>query len=230
MKLFSLIIIFLFGMYQMSMESGRWKPLFDGKSTSGWHKYGGGPVGEAWKVKDGLLYLDTLAKDGWKIKGGGDIVTDKDYENFHLKLEWKISKSGNSGIMFYVHEDPNQYPNSYETGPEMQILDNEGHPDAKIHKHRAGDLYDLIPCSTETVKPYGRWNKVDIIANRGDLTFKLNGKVVVHTKMWDQGWNDMVAASKFHQWPGFGTYRKGRICLQDHGNMVWFRNIRIKEL
>ncbi len=230
MKLFSLILIFLFGMYQMNMGGGKWTPLFDGKSTAGWHKYGGGPVGEAWKVSDGLLYLDTLAQDDWKIKGGGDIVTDKEYENFHLQLEWKISRGGNSGIMFYVHEDARQYPNSYETGPEMQILDNEGHPDARIHKHRAGDLYDLIPCSVETVKPYGHWNKVDIIANRGDLTFKLNGKVVVHTKMWDQQWNDMIAASKFHQWPGFGTFRKGRICLQDHGNMVWFRNIRIKEL
>ncbi|MCO6461718.1 MAG: DUF1080 domain-containing protein [Saprospiraceae bacterium] len=234
LKVFILPILFLLGHLLYTKEDAscrkKWKPLFDGVSTRGWHKYGGGDVGSAWKVKDGTLMLDMSEKDGWKTKSGGDIVTDEEYENFHLRLDWKISKGGNSGIMFYVHEDPKVYPNSYETGPEMQVLDNEGHPDAKIIKHRAGDLYDLISCRKEVVKPYGQWNKAEIIADHGKLTFKLNGIVVVQTMMWDAGWEKMVAESKFKQWPGFGTYKKGRICLQDHGNTVWYRNIEIKEL
>jgi hypothetical protein len=213
-----------------SPDKKKWTPLFDGKTTKGWHTYGAAGIGEAWKVKDGILYLDTLGKDGWKIKGGGDIVTDKEYENFHLSLEWNISKGGNSGIMIYVHEDMSKYPNSYETGPEMQILDNDGHPDGKIHKHRAGDLYDLIPCKVETAKPFGQWNHAEIISKDGKLTFILNKVKVVETTMWNESWKEMISKSKFNQWPGFGTFKRGRICLQDHGNMVQYRNIKIKEL
>jgi len=207
-----------------------WQLLFDGTTAQGWHKYGGGPVGSAWKIADNTLYLDTSKKVNGKVEGGGDIVTDEEFENFHLKLEWKISKNGNSGIMFYVNEDTAKYKRSYETGPEMQVLDNEGHPDAKIIKHRAGDLYDLISCSKETVKPAGEWNLAEIKCVNGKLDFYLNGENVVSTMLWDDGWTKMVAASKFKQWPGFGTYKKGRICLQDHDNMVWYRNIKIKKL
>jgi hypothetical protein len=132
-----------------------WQILFDGKTTKGWHKYGGGAVGEAWKVTDGVLSLDTSKKYDkdpsekvdMKIVGGGNILTDEEYENFHLKLEWKISPNGNSGIMFYVNEDTAKFKEPYMTGPEMQVLDNEGHPDGKLFRHRAGDLYDLINCS-----------------------------------------------------------------------------------
>jgi len=231
--LYCLPVLFLAGILQFmgnSCKKGKWISLFDGKTTKGWHKYGGGQVGEAWKVKNGELFLDTLGTDDWKIKGGGDIVTDTEFENFHLKLEWKISKGGNSGIMFYVQEDTALYKNSYETGPEMQVLDNDGHPDGKIHKHRAGDLYDLIPCKVETVRPYGQWNKAEVIADHGKLTFILNGTKVVETTMWDRAWKDMIFKSKFNQWPAFGTFKKGKICLQDHGNLVWYRNIQIREL
>src|SRR5690606_31738521 len=119
---------------------------------------------------------------------------------------------------------------SYFTGPEMQVLDNAGHPDAKIFKHRAGDLYDLIPSSTETVKPFGEWNQAEIILNKGKLQFFLNGKQVVETTMWDADWNDMVAKSKFATMPDFGKYHSGKIVLQDHGDEVWYRNILIKKL
>ncbi|MGQ0739300.1 MAG: 3-keto-disaccharide hydrolase [Bacteroidota bacterium] len=207
-----------------------WKLLFDGRTTKGWHQYGGAPVGAAWKIADGALYLDNSRKEDGKIVGGGDIVTDKKLKNFHLKLEWKISPAGNSGIMFYVNEDTAAYKRPYETGPEMQVLDNNGHPDAKIQKHRAGDLYDLISCTKETVKPVGEWNLAEIKCVKGKLDFYLNGENVVSTMMWDDAWAKMVAASKFKQWPGFGTFKKGRICLQDHGDMVWYRNIVIKKL
>jgi hypothetical protein len=210
-----------------------WQLLFDGQSTKGWHKYGGKPVGSAWKVSEGNLYLDTTIKDeknNWQIKDGGDIITDEEFENFHLKLEWKIAKDGNSGIIFFIHEDTAKYQWPWMTGPEMQVLDNAGHADAKIIKHRAGDLYDLISCSKETVKPYGEWNLAEIIANKGKLDFFLNGVNVVSTTMWDEAWKKMVAGSKFKQWPGFGTYNKGKIGLQDHGNAVWYKNVMIKKL
>lgn len=207
-----------------------WQLLFDGQTASGWHKYGGGPVGSAWKIADGTLYLDTASKKDGKIVGGGDIVTSEEYENFHLQLDWKISPNGNSGIMFYVIDDSVKYKKPYETGPEMQVLDNEGHRDGKIIKHRAGDLYDLISSSKETVKPVGEWNHAEIKAMNGKLDFYLNGENVVSTTMWDDNWKQMLAKSKFKEWKDFGTYKKGKICLQDHDNLVWYRNIMIKKL
>lgn len=211
------------------IEDG-WVSLFDGKTTAGWHKYGGAPVGSAWKVEDGVLHLDANQKENWQIKDGGDIVSDKEYENFHLKLEWKIDTCGNSGIIFNIHEDTAKYEFPWMTGPEMQVLDNSCHPDAKIIKHRAGDLYDLITSAPETVKPALEWNLAEIKSQNGTLEFYLNGVKVVTTTMWDEGWKKMIAGSKFKAWPDFGTYKKGRIALQDHGNHVWFKNIKIKEL
>jgi hypothetical protein len=211
-------------------QQNGWQLLFDGRTTHGWHTYGGTGIGSAWKVNDGMLWLDTSSKQDWQVKNGGDIVTDDEFENFDLRLEWKISKNGNNGVMFYVHEDKPKYNWPWETGPEMQILDNDGHPDGKIHKHRAGDLYDLIASRIETVKPVGEWNQVEIIALNGKLDLYLNGTDVVSTQMWDDNWRALVASSKFKSMPGFGTYKRGRIALQDHGNMVWFRNVMIKRL
>jgi hypothetical protein len=213
-----------------AQKADGWQLLFDGVSTKGWHKYGGASVGSAWKVADGTLYLDTTVKDGWQIKDGGDIVTDEEFENFHLKLEWKVSKDGNSGIMFYVHEDSTKYKYPWMTGPEMQILDNAGHADSKINKHRAGDLYDLISCSKETVKPAGEWNLAEIKCVNGKLDFYLNGENVVSTTLWDEAWKKSLAATKWKDHKDFGTYKKGRIALQDHGNTVWFKNVMIKKM
>lgn len=204
-----------------------WQKLFDCKSTSGWHTYGKQQAGAAWKVDNGALYLD--AKNKTK-ETGGDLVTNEEFSNFHLKLEWKISKNGNSGIIFFVNEDLSKYPASYNTGPEMQVLDNDGHADGKINKHRAGDLYDLIASSSEPVKPVGQWNKVEIVANNGKLDFFMNGIKVVSTTMWDDQWKKMVAGSKFKTMPGFSIYKSGKIALQDHGDEVWYRNIQIKRL
>jgi hypothetical protein len=210
-----------------------WQLLFDGTSMKGWHKYGNKPVGTAWKVADGSFYLDTTVKENWQIKDGGDIVSDEAFENFHLKLEWKIAKDGNSGIIFYVHEDTTKYDYVWKTGPEMQILDDKGHPDSKIPKHRAGDLYDLISCTNEAqkpLKPVGEWNLAEIKSINGKLDFYLNGTNVVSTTMWNDAWKKMIAASKFNTMPGFGTYKKGHIALQDHGNMVWYRNVMVRKL
>lgn len=200
--------------------------IFDGKTTQGWHTYGKDFVGKGWSVENGTLHFDPKNKNN----DGGDIVTDKEYADFHLKLEWKISPKGNSGIIFYVNEDLSKYKQTYLTGPEMQVLDNDGHPDGKITKHRAGNLYDMIQSSSEPVKPVGEWNLAEIISKKGKLTFKLNGVTVVKTTMWDDNWKNLISNSKFAKWQGFGTYKKGRIALQDHGDQVWYRNIMIKEL
>lgn len=206
-----------------------WISLFDGETFTGWHKYGGGEVGKAWKIENGELFLDAANKDGWQTGDGGDIVTDQEFENFHFQTEWKIAPNGNSGIIFLVNESE-EYDYPWQTGPEMQVLDNDGHPDAKIISHRAGDLYDLIVSSEETVKPVGEWNLAEIIANDGELTLRLNGVDVVKTTMWTPEWETLIADSKFKDMPGFGKYKKGRIALQDHGDIVHFRNIRIKNL
>ena len=206
-----------------------WQPLLSSTSKTGWHIYNNRSDGSAWSVQNGTLHLDPKEKIDRKTVGGGDIVTDQEFDNFHLQLEWKVEKGGNSGVIFYIKEEP-RFEQTWHTGLEMQVLDNAVHTDAKIHKHKAGDLYDLISGSPDMVKPAGDWNKVDIIANRGALEFKLNGTSIVKTTLWDEKWKQLVSESKFKQWSEFGTYKSGRIALQDHGDPVWYRNIRIKRL
>lgn len=206
-----------------------WTDLFATNDFSSWHKFGGGEVGNAWKIEDGVVYLDAKNKDGWQTGDGGDIVTNEEYENFHLKYDWKISQGGNSGVIFLAHESP-EYNYAWNTGMEMQILDNEGHADAKIISHRAGDLYDLIVSSEETVKPHGEWNSAEIIVNNAELELILNGTTVVSTTLWTPEWEALIAGSKFKDMPNFGTFKKGKIALQDHGDEVFFKNVLIKKL
>lgn len=202
-----------------------WVSLFDGQTLQGWHAYGQSAAGSAWNVDSGAIHLDPSKKEG-----RGDLVTDQEFGNFDLELDWKISKNGNSGIIFYVQEDTTKYKNTYNSGVEMQVLDNAGHPDAKIIKHRAGDIYDLITSSPETVKPAGEWNHVEIRSENGKLDCYLNGTQVISTELWTDEWKKLVANSKFKDMPGFGTFKTGHIALQDHGDEVWYKNIRIKRL
>lgn len=206
-----------------------WKKLFDGKTKRGWHIYRNEGDGSSWQVEDGMLVFIPKKQSASGVRAGGDIVTDGEYENYHLSLEWKISEGGNSGIIFNVKEDE-QFEHTYHTGMEMQVLDNDKHGDGKIKKHRAGDLYDLISCTRETVKPVGEWNHAEVVMNNGEMKLYLNGENVVSTTVWDSNWDKMVAGSKFRDMPGFGKFKKGRISLQDHGDKVWYRNIKIKEL
>jgi hypothetical protein len=207
-----------------------WQQLFDGKEIKGWHTYGNTAPGKAWRVDDGAIHFDPAAKKSMGNKEGGDLVTDEAYENFHLALDWKVAPNANSGIIFLVQDDPKKYNATYLTGPEMQVLDNAGHPDAKIYKHKAGDLYDLIASSKEAQKPAGEWNHAEIVLNKGKLDFHLNGVNVVSTTMWDDNWNQLVAGSKFKGWSDFARNKSGHIALQDHGDPVWFKNIQIKRL
>jgi hypothetical protein len=209
-----------------------WQLLFDGKTFDGWHSFNKNAVGKKWQVtENGEIHLTGGAKAGtYQTNDGGDIVTSQEFDNFHLSLDWKINTCGNSGIIFYVKEDSTKYKEVWNTGPEMQVLDNSCHPDAKIIKHRAGDLYDLISCSKETVKPALEWNHAEIKSLNGKIDFYLNGENVVSTTFWDDNWRKMLAASKFKTMPDFATFKKGKIALQDHGDLVWYKNVKIRRL
>lgn len=201
-----------------------WVLLFDGKTISEFRGFRKEQVPASWQVEDGAIALVG--------KGGGDLVTKDQYENYEFSIDWKISEGGNSGIIYNVSEDP-QYKATYHTGPEMQVLDNEKHPDAKQGKNgnrQAGANYDLIPVATPAVKPVGQWNTAKIVVKNGNVEHWLNGKKVVSYQLGSPEWEAMVKASKFASMPGYGRIRKGHIALQDHGDKVWYRNIKIRPL
>ncbi|MDB5248495.1 MAG: glycosyl hydrolase [Segetibacter sp.] len=204
--------------------------LFDGSTTNGWHTYGYNTAGNAWVVTDGAVGLNMATKSSWPRNESRDLLTNEEYENFHFIYDWKIGTKGNSGVIFLVNEDKVKYRTTYQTGLEMQVIDNNGHPDAKNIKHRAGDLYDLISSSSEPAKPANEWNHAEIILNKGKLDFYLNGVHIINTTMWDDNWKKLVAGSKFKSMPAFSTFKKGKIALQEHGEEVWFRNLKIKRL
>ncbi|WP_417363297.1 3-keto-disaccharide hydrolase [Galbibacter sp.] len=203
-----------------------WEVLFDGSNFDSWHMYNTGkPVSAAWSIEDGAMVLTPgdLA---------GNIVTNKAYTNFVLSLDWKISEGGNSGIFWGVVEDE-KYHEPYQTGPEIQVLDDERHPDAKAGTtHQSGALYDMIAPSKKVVKPAGQWNnsvlEINHITNKGSVT--LNGTKIVEFPVHGEAWEAMIADSKFKGWEGFGMYKTGKVGLQYHGDKVSFRNIKIKEL
>ena len=208
-----------------------WLVLFDGTSTEGWRNHGNETFPEGgWLIEDGTLKCEGSGK-GEAGGRGGDIIYDRKFKDFHLKLEWKISEGGNSGILYLAQEIPNE--KIWKSAPEMQILDNERHPDAnkgKDDNRKAGSLYDLIPANPQNAKPAGEWNMVEVMVYQGTVVHKMNGEVVLEYHLGTEDWNNLVANSKFKDLPEFGKYREGYIGLQDHGNDVWFRNIMIKEL
>lgn len=209
-----------------------WKLLFDGKTTEGFRNFKKKTLGSKWEVDKGTLHYAGKNKnesDFQSTQGGDIIITDKEYEDYELYLEWKIAPGGNSGVIFNIIES-DKYDYVWQTGPEMQILDNAVHPDGQIIKHKAGDLYDLIECGVISVNTVDGWNRARIVMKGGKLEQWLNGYKVVTTEMWTSDWDKMVAGSKFKEMPDFGTGRKGHIALQDHGDKVWFRNIKIREL
>ena len=205
-----------------------WKLLFDGKTTKGWHTYLRDTVGSRWQVQHGALVYDNSQPKN----GGGDIVTNDIYENYELSLEWKISKGGNSGIIFDVQEDP-KYGATYLTGPEMQVLDNIDADDNKKENHLAGCLYDLSgSAAVSKPVPVGEWNKVKLIQKNGHLTFWLNGVQTFDGQISSPEWNAMVANSKFKNkmFADFAKVAKGKIALQEHPGSSEWKNIKIRQL
>jgi len=205
-----------------------WKLLFNGKDLQGWHSYMAKKPGKAWQVQNGNIFLN---KNKSSVSNDfADLVTDDEFENFDFKVEWKMEPCANSGVMFYVHES-SDFKDTYESGPEMQITDLACNDDGRILKCRAGDLYDLIPSDTEWVNAAPQWNRYEIISNKGRLTFIQNGHKIVETDMWNDHWRDMIRNSKFVEWPGFGTFKKGHISFQGtETGKLWYRNIKIRKL
>ena len=207
-----------------------WSLLFDGKSTDQWRGYGKQEFPKGWIIEDGALKCNGSGRGEAGAKDGGDIITKEQYQNFELSLEWKISEGGNSGI-FILGQEVEGEP-IYMSSPEMQVLDNEKHADAKLGRdgnRKSGSLYDMIPAVPQNAKPVGQWNKVVITVYKGTVIYNQNGKNVVEFHLWTDEWKKMVADSKFKDWPNFmDPASKGYIGLQDHGDDVWYKNIKIK--
>lgn len=207
-----------------------WIPLFDGKSSENWRGYDKDHFPGGWEVADGTLHCKGSGRGEAGAKEGGDIICTQKFSNFELSLEWKISEGGNSGIFYLAQENPGKA--IWQSAPEMQVLDNLKHPDGRDEIHCAGALYDLIGVAKDKVKPVGEWNQARILVYKGLVEHWLNGKKVVEYHLWTPEWNAMVAKSKFPQYnPDWANVaQEGYIGLQDHGDDVWYRNIRIRKL
>jgi len=200
-------------------SGGAWQTLFDGATLTGWHNFktpGAAPVG--WAVIDGEIV---------RTGDGGDLVTDKQYANFELALEWKVLPKGNSGIIFRI--DPASEV-TYTSGPEMQVLDDDGHADGKSPLTSAGAGYGLYPAPRGVVKPATQWNSARLLVNGNHVEHWLNDVKVVEYELGSPDWEQRVQDSKFKAWTGYGRATRGFIALQDHGDRVAYRNIRIREL
>ena len=195
-----------------------WRFLFDGETLKDWRAFKAETPPAGWKAIDGALVRE---------EGGGDIMTAEQFDNFELRLEWKISKNGNSGIIFRVTQDGGQ---TYETGPEFQVLDNAGHKDGGNSLTSAGSNYALHPPVRDVTRPVGEWNDVRLIVNGAHVEHWMNGVKLLEYELWSDDWNERVKASKFNKMPHYGRAKRGHIVLQEHGNLVWYRNIRIKPL
>lgn len=206
--------------------AGTSESLFDGKSLAGWHAYNKPGEVKNWTIIDSALVCLGAANGDT----GGDIVTDKEYENFELSWDWKIDKGGNSGVMYHVIEDP-KYKGPYETGPEYQMIDDLGYPGKLEDWQLTGADYAMnLASTTKKVKPVGEWNSSTIIFNNGHVEHWLNGEKIVEFQAWDAKWEKEKKEGKWKDYPDYGSAKKGRIALQDHGNKAYFKNIMIKEL
>jgi hypothetical protein len=205
-----------------------WQLLFDGKTAKGWHLYNKANAPSAWIVKDGELFCNP---DTFEVEHG-DLVSDKEYANFELKFDWKITTAGNSGVFINVIER-DTIPRAWASGPEYQLLDHEGIGEdyLKDSTKWAACLYGFMPQkNTSKPKSAGQWNESKIVQNNGEIEFYLNGILTAEQDLTSETWKGMVANSGFKYFPLFGKNTKGRIALQDWSKGVSFRNIKIKEM
>lgn len=193
-----------------------WRLLFDGKSAGGWRGYRQQTLPAGWQAIDGALT---------RVGQAGDIVTVDEFGDFDLRLQWKISEGGNSGIIFRV---VNVGTEVWESGPEMQILDNARHADGKNPLTSAGANYGLQAPVRDVTRPVGEWNDARLIVAGAHVEHWMNGIKVVEYDLWSPAWESLVKASKFVTMPAYGRAKRGRIALQNHGDPVWFRNITIQ--
>ena len=206
-----------------------WTLLFDGKSMDGWRKCNSTEMATNWTIDDQSMKVSQGQRKG-SGQGGDILFGAKKFSNFELSIDWKIAKEGNSGIFYNIVEYPGEP--IYYAAPEVQVLDNWYASDNKLTNHLAGSLYDMLPALPQNAKPAGEWNTIVVRVKDGKVTHTQNGEIVVEYELWTSEWKDLVAKSKFKDWPGFkeGPAKEGYIGLQDHGYDCWFRNIKIREL
>jgi hypothetical protein len=201
-----------------SERADGWELLFDGTSLDGWRGYNRPDLPEGWEARDGSLV---------RTGPGGDIITDREFGDFELTLEWRLEEGGNSGVFYRAAEGEEWV---YHSAPEMQVLDDGGHPDGQNPLTSAGSNYGLHPAPRGVVHPIGEWNQVRIVVQGDHVEHWLNGQKIVEYEFGSDDWKARVADSKFVEWPAYGQAERGHIGLQDHGDPVWFRNIKIREL
>lgn len=231
--LFGLILVSGLGFKKPTTDDefymyGKNKPiaLFDGKTLKGWHGFNKTGDIKNWQIEDGALVCLGAAADAH----GGDIVTDNEYENFMLSWDWKMTTGGNSGVMYHVVESA-KYKAPYETGPEYQLIDDVNFPEKLEDWQKTGADYAMnLPNSNKSLKPVGEWNRSNIVFNKGHVEHWLNGKKIVEFQAWDDNWTIQKTTGKWKEFPEYGSAKKGRIALQDHGHKVYFKNISIVEL
>lgn len=206
-------------------QSEGWELLFTGEDLSTWKGFQSDSIPGKWVVDDNAIHFDPDVEGS-----GGDIMTRDTYGDFELSFEWKISECGNSGVIYLASEDA-QFEQPWNTGPEYQILDNTCHPDAEVGGHRqAAANYDVHAPTEDLTNPPGEWNQARIIVDSSAVEHWLNGRRVVAYELGSGEWEQLVFESKWTDYPDYGTIREGHIALQDHGDPVWFRKIKIREL
>lgn len=216
-----------------------WYTIFDGKTFNGWRGYNKEVVPSLWVVEDGTIKLNGAGGGEAQENNGGDLIFASKLKNFEFEFEWKISEGGNSGVFILVQEVKGEQ--AYLSAPEYQVLDNERHPDAKLGvdgNRMSASLYDMIPAKPQTAKPAGEWNKSKILCYKGTVVYSLNDVNVVEYHLWTNQWKELLDKSKFKksEWPLAyellmncgGPNREGFITFQDHGDNVWYRNMRVK--
>ncbi len=196
-----------------------WRLLFNGQDMSKWRNFKKHDISDKWQVKNGTMELSG--------RGGGDILTKEIYQNFDLKLEWKISMAGNSGIFILADELGKQI---YSHAVEIQILDNKRHADNKVASHLSGSIYDMVASPSESHRPAGLWNQVRILLDNKHLKVWQNSEITTDIVIGSEHWQELLKNSKFKDWQGFAMSNLGHIGLQDHGDKVSFKNIKIKTL
>ena len=199
-------------------KAAGWKLLFDGTTTNGWRGFKKSDVPAGWVAQGGELR---------RVAPGGDLITKEQFQNFELAFDWKIGYGGNSGVMYHVTEDAGE---TYETGPEYQLLDDPHYPDGKSLLTSAGSDFGIYPVTERMAKPANVWNTSRIVVNGAHVEHWLNGVKAVEYELWSPDWKQRVANSKFHAWPNYGLAKQGYIALQDHEFPVAFRNIKIRVL
>lgn len=210
-------------------KSAGWTLLFDGTSTAGWHGYNKQST-ESWSIDD--CALKTAGTEGnYGSDRRADLVTDAEYTNFELSLDWKATTGGNSGVMYGVVEDP-KYQTAWMTGPEYQLIDDVGFPQKLEADRQAGANYSMhAPDDSQKVlKPVGDWNTTRIVVNGSHVEHWLNGKKIVAFERWTPAWNALRDSGKWKSAPDYGKAKTGRIAIQDHGSVFWFRNVKIRTL